>query len=56
MFADDTTLYMVNSDLEVLLSLIKNEFMHVIEWVNFNQLIINFDKTNVMILTNKHIK
>ena len=56
LFADDTTLYRSSNDLFSLISSIKRDFQYILEWVDSNQLILNFDKTNAMILTNKNIE
>ena len=56
MFADDTTIDMHDTSIDRLVSRFKKDMSFFTDWVNHNQLIINFDKTNIMILTNKHIQ
>ncbi len=56
MFADDTTLYESNADLNELISSFKNKLGPLIEWCKYNKLDINWSKTFFMFVTNKHIK
>jgi hypothetical protein len=55
MFADDTTLSQSGKSLDELLNKFKINFNIITDWVFHNKLIINYQKTNIMILTNKHI-
>ena len=53
LFADDTTAYVSKITLEEAISEFKKGFEEIEEWVNYNQMIINWSKTKFMILTNK---
>ena len=45
LFADDTALYMVNTDLKVLISSVKVKIQQLFKWCICNKLTINIDKT-----------
>jgi hypothetical protein len=56
MFADDTTLYDADSDLEVLINRFKKQLEPLIDWCNFNRLDLNWSKTFFMFVSNKRQK
>ena len=56
MFADDTTLYESDENLDILITKFKKKLEPFIEWCKFNKLDINWSKTFFMFVTNKHIK
>ena len=53
LFADDSTASHSDSDLNTTLNTIKEEFTKVLEWLSTNKLIINLQKTHLMLFTNK---
>jgi len=53
LFADDTTIYSSNNDLNQLLSRFESQLEPFLNWVKFNQLTINWKKTKIMFLTKK---
>ena len=53
LFADDTTLSMIDLNLENLLSRFKVANKSLSSWCNFNRIDINWKKTEAMIITNK---
>ena len=55
MFADDTTVYYWCQDLDQLLLDFDVDFSKLAEWIDHNQLTVNWSKTKFMILTNKQI-
>ena len=55
LFADDTTCYLSNNNLDDLISKFNHEVVYLAEWVKFNQMIINWKKTKIMFLTKKHV-
>ena len=55
MFADDTTLSLTGSDVEHLINKFKDSFIKILEFCKLNRLPLNFSKTNIMFLTNKHV-
>ena len=52
-FADDSTATYSASNLKTCQTTIRNEFIKVLDWLNANKLIINLNKTNLMVFTNK---
>ena len=56
MFADDTSLYDSDENLEILITKFKKKLEPFVEWCKFNKLDINWSKTFFMFVTNKHIK
>ena len=48
MFANDTSLYDYGKNFDSLVSNLKSKMEVVLEWVKFNRLFINWDKTKVM--------
>ena len=56
MFADDTTLYLPDKDLSILISRFLIKIKPLIEWCIFNRLDINWSKTYFMVITNQRIK
>ena len=56
MFADDTTLYDKNSDLDSLIRKFKHDLDPLINWCKYNKLDLNWSKTYFMFITNKRIK
>jgi hypothetical protein len=55
MFADDTTLHLNDKNLDHLISKFQDKFKIITDFIDHNQLIINFSKTNVMFFTNKSV-
>ena len=53
LFADDSTTTYSNSNLNITLNTVKKEFSKVLEWLTANKLIINLQKTHLMVFTNK---
>ena len=53
LFADDSTTTYSNSSLNRTLNTLKTEFSKVLEWLTANKLIINLQKTHLMVFTNK---
>ena len=53
LFADDSTASHSDSDLNTTLNTLKDEFTKVLEWLSANKLIINLQKTHLMLFTNK---
>ena len=56
LFADDTTLYKLDENLEHLISKFKEDLEPMITWCKYNKLDINWSKTFFMFVTNKRIK
>ena len=55
LFADDTTISSINSNLDDLLINFNTSINSLTEWCSFNTMDINWDKTLAMFITNKHI-
>jgi hypothetical protein len=55
LFADDTTRHSHDSNLESLISRFVNNFADVSDWIDHNQLILNYDKTKFVFIANKHV-
>ena len=53
LFADDSTATYSNYNLNTTLSILKNEFSKVLDWLTANKLIINLQKTQLMLFTNR---
>ena len=53
LFADDSTASHSDSDLNTALDTLKDEFTKVLEWLSANKLIINLQKTHLMLFTNR---
>ena len=53
LFADDSTASHSDTDLNTTLNTLKDEFSKVLEWLQANKLIINLQKTHMMLFTNK---
>ena len=53
LFADDSTASHSDSNLDSTLATIKTEFRKVLDWLLANKLIINLQKTNLMLFTNR---
>ena len=53
MFADDTTLSSNGCDVDGLISSFKSKLEPFLEWVKYNKLVINWDKTKFMFLSKK---
>ena len=56
MFADDTSLYDSDENLETLITKFKKKLEPFIDWCKYNKLDINWSKTFFMFVTNKHTK
>ena len=52
-FADDTTVYMSNSNIDTLYVRLSDELARIGQWLQVNRLSLNIDKTNYMIVTNR---
>ena len=52
-FADDSTITYSSKNLATTIKIIELEFLKIIEWLSANKLIINLDKTHLMLFTNK---
>ena len=55
LFADDTTLYLANDKLDTLITSFTNNLKYVLDWCNLTRLDINWKKTFIMFITNKHL-
>ena len=55
LFADDTTVTMSHSDLNVLVDTLNNELIKVQSWLRINKLILNTSKTHMMIFTKRNV-
>ena len=53
LFADDTTLYISNRDVNVLINEFKKAILPLLEWCTFNRMDINWSKTFFMFIKNK---
>lgn len=53
LFADDTILYVVGSDVQNVINIINIELENVLKWLNMNSLYINVNKTKFMIIKSK---
>ena len=56
MFADDTTLFDADSQLDILIRRFKKRLEPLIDWCKFNKLGLNWSKTFFMFITNKRVK
>jgi hypothetical protein len=54
LFADDTTVYESNSDIDLLIQTIKKDMSKLTEWLIHNRLVINWDKTYAMLFDYHH--
>ena len=52
-FADDSTITYSHESLHDALKIIEKEFNHILDWLAANKLIINLNKTHLMLFTNK---
>ena len=55
LFADDTTVFMSHSDPQVLQNVFHQEIVKLFNWFLNNKLIVNYDKTKLMVFTNRNI-
>jgi hypothetical protein len=55
LFADDTTVYDAQDDLDQLLTSFRQKFEPILNWCRLNQMTINWSKTKCMFLTLKNI-
>ena len=55
LFADDTTIYLADSDLNILINKFSIKLKPLFEWCYYNQMDINWSKTYFMFTTNKRI-
>jgi len=55
LYADDSSLFLSVNDLDRLVTRFNNELQNISQWLYINKLILNVNKTNYMIFTNKHI-
>ena len=56
LYADDTTIYHHGSDLDSLLSSFSAKLQHLLDWIKYNRMSINWSKTKVMFITKKHVE
>ena len=56
LFADDTNLVASHNDFDVLVDKTNEELIKIINWFHANELVINYDKTNVMYFCKQRIK
>ena len=56
LFADDTNLTASHYNGGILVKLVNNELIHISNWMKINKLIINYAKTEYIIITNKKAK
>ena len=52
-FADDSTMSITSKTLKLALEITERELKKILEWLAVNKLIINLDKTNLMVFTYK---
>jgi hypothetical protein len=55
LFADDTTPFIEGTDITHLTNMWKEKFKLISDWIDHNSLILNYDKTKFMFLTNKRV-
>jgi hypothetical protein len=55
MFADDTLLTVVSDNLEDAIEKINEDLKILYDWINYNNLALNINKTKYMIITRKHL-
>ena len=53
LFADETTIFYSDNDLNTLIERFRSKLDSFSDWVKFNQLTINWNKTKIMILSKK---
>ena len=53
MFADDTNIFLSNSNIDDLQDLVNEELSHLAAWLKINKLSLNVKKTHYMVFTNK---
>ena len=53
MFADDTNIFLSNSNIDDLQDLVNEELSHLAAWLKINKLSLNLKKTHYMVFTNK---
>jgi hypothetical protein len=56
MFADDTTLYKSDKDMDKLIAKFTSDLSALHKWCEFNRIDINWSKTFIMFVSNKRIK
>ena len=56
MFADDTTLYDADQDLNILINRFLAKIKPLLDWCFFNKLDLNWSKTYFMFVTNRRVK
>ena len=52
-FADDSTVTYSSEGLDDALTCMETEFIHILDWLSANKLIINLNKTHLMLFTNR---
>ena len=52
-FADNSTMSITSKTLKLALEITERELKKILEWLAVNKLIINLDKTNLMVFTYK---
>ena len=52
LFADDTTIYLHNNDVNLAIQSMSSELNNVSEWLSANKLSLNIDKTKLLVFTN----
>lgn len=53
LFADDANLYLSHHNLEILQSKVDKEMKKVVQWMNFNKLTLNYNKSKFIIISRK---
>ena len=56
LFADDTTILLADNIVDNVKKLAKSALLELVDWCLQNKLLINWDKTYFMIISNKRIK
>ena len=55
MYADDSTIYVSESTIEMLNNVLNNELQLVLDWVTHNKLVLNVSKTKSLVFGTKHL-
>ena len=53
LYTDDTSVFMSNTDIEVLQQIFTSELQKLAHWLEVNKLVLNINKTNYVIFSNK---
>ena len=55
LYADDTSVFMSNSDIQILQEQFASELKKLVYWLDINKLVLNINKTNFMLFSNKKV-